>query len=162
LSNVLIGVIGVILFIGLALAGALFLGSRFKDAKAQSEAAAYMTQLKQISDATSMYNLKTGQYLPHLGDGISVLVARRMLKSPPAGFDFSELDGASNAQIVFKAVPDTAANRSVCEYIQRQTNQISQGQAFDARPINMRYTTTDQGCIVWSFRRNTLSIYAKI
>ena len=61
MSNVLIGIIGVILFIGLALAGALFLGPRFQEATSNSQAAAMMTQLKQVSDAVDMWKLKTGQ-----------------------------------------------------------------------------------------------------
>ena len=40
MSNVLIGIIGVILFIGLALAGALFLGPRFQAATISSKASA--------------------------------------------------------------------------------------------------------------------------
>jgi hypothetical protein len=60
LSNVLIGIIGVILFIGLALAGALILGDDFKSASSASQAAALMSQLKQAADAADMRRLKTG------------------------------------------------------------------------------------------------------
>ena len=65
MSNVLIGIIGVILFIGLALAGALFLGPRFQDATANSKAASLMTQLKQVSDAAELWRVDTGnRYVP--------------------------------------------------------------------------------------------------
>jgi len=68
MSNVLIGIIGVILFIGLALAGALFLGPRFQEATSNSQAAAMMTQLKQVSDAVDMWKLNTGNgYVPVTG-----------------------------------------------------------------------------------------------
>jgi len=40
MSNVLIGIIGVILFIGLALAGALFLGPRFQESTNNSRGSA--------------------------------------------------------------------------------------------------------------------------
>jgi len=60
LSNVLIGIIGVILFIGLALAGALILGDDFRTASSSSQAAALMSQLKQAADAAEMRRLKTG------------------------------------------------------------------------------------------------------
>jgi hypothetical protein len=60
MSNVLIGIIGVILFIGLALAGALILGDDFKSASNSSQAAALMAQMKQAADAADMRKLKLG------------------------------------------------------------------------------------------------------
>jgi hypothetical protein len=60
MSNVLIGIIGVILFIGLALAGALFLGPRFQEATNNSKAAAVTQALQQVSSATNLYSLNTG------------------------------------------------------------------------------------------------------
>ena len=61
MSNVLIGIIGVILFIGLALAGALILGDDFRTASSSSQAAAAISQIQQIQAATEMWRLKTGQ-----------------------------------------------------------------------------------------------------
>ncbi len=60
MSNVLIGVIGVILFIGLALAGALFLGDQFGSAASKSDASIIMGQLAQMTQAVEMYRLKSG------------------------------------------------------------------------------------------------------
>lgn len=60
MSNVLIGIIGVILFIGLALAGALFLGQRFQDATATSQASAMTATLKQAVDAANLWRLDQG------------------------------------------------------------------------------------------------------
>jgi hypothetical protein len=60
MSNVLIGIIGVILFIGLALAGALILGDDFRTATYSTKASAEVQRLTQISQAIQMYNLKTG------------------------------------------------------------------------------------------------------
>ena len=60
MSNVLIGIIGVILFIGLALAGALILGSDFTSASSSSKAAATVSTLQQVQSAIEMYRLKTG------------------------------------------------------------------------------------------------------
>ncbi len=62
MSNVLIGIIGVILFIGLALAGALFLGERFSNSRTQAEAARYMSEGSQISKAYEMFRLNEGVY----------------------------------------------------------------------------------------------------
>lgn len=64
MSNVLIGIIGVILFIGLALAGALILGTDFKTASSSSKAAKYISELNQISQAVNMYELKKGSKIP--------------------------------------------------------------------------------------------------
>ncbi len=61
MSNVLIGIIGVILFIGLALAGALFLGPRFQQATSNSDAAAVMTSIKQAVDAAEMWRIQEGR-----------------------------------------------------------------------------------------------------
>jgi len=60
MSNILIGIIGVILFIGLALAGALFLGPRFQESTQNSRAAAYVQALSQISSAMALYRLNEG------------------------------------------------------------------------------------------------------
>jgi hypothetical protein len=68
MSNVLIGIIGVILFIGLALAGALFLGPRFSNSKTDAEAARYMSEGSQISKAYEMYALNEGVYPNGLDD----------------------------------------------------------------------------------------------
>ena len=61
MSNVLIGIIGVILFIGLALAGALFLGPRFQEATNNSKTAAVTQALQQMSSATNLYGLDNGR-----------------------------------------------------------------------------------------------------
>jgi hypothetical protein len=61
MSNVLIGIVGVILFIGLALAGVLFLGSQFTNAGGKSDATAIMAQLQQMTQAVEMYRLRTGR-----------------------------------------------------------------------------------------------------
>ena len=80
MSNVLIGIIGVILFIGLALAGALILGDDFKSASSASQAASVMSQLKQATDAADMRKLKLGvSYTPSIPTDFLV---SRFLKTP--------------------------------------------------------------------------------
>ena len=61
MSNVLIGIIGVILFIGLALAGALILGDDFRSSRSSTIAAKVVSDMQQIVAAVNMRNLKTGQ-----------------------------------------------------------------------------------------------------
>ena len=60
MSNVLIGIIGVILFIGLALAGALILGDDFRSASNSTKASIAVANLNQVAQAATMYALKTG------------------------------------------------------------------------------------------------------
>lgn len=60
MMNVLMGIIGVILFVGLAIAGALFMGEQFSNAGARTNAAVVVGQLQQMSQAVEMYRLKTG------------------------------------------------------------------------------------------------------
>ena len=80
MSNVLIGIIGVILFIGLALAGALILGDDFRTASSSAQAAAVVSQLQQTQAAVEMWRLKTGQRTIMTQD-TSFLVSR-FLKTP--------------------------------------------------------------------------------
>ena len=86
MSNVLIGIIGVILFIGLALAGALILGDDFRESTNSSRAAQTISQMKQASDAITMYELKTGRAITP-GTPLSALVPRFLKSLPvlPAG-----------------------------------------------------------------------------
>lgn len=80
MSNVLIGIIGVILFIGLALAGALILGDDFRSSSNSAQAAALMSQMKQAADAAEMFKLKTGSaYVPAIETNFLV---PRFLKVP--------------------------------------------------------------------------------
>jgi hypothetical protein len=79
MSNVLIGIIGVILFIGLALAGALILGDDFQSATASSQGAAASQTLLQVQSAIDMWKLKTGQ--GSLRNGNTEFLAPRFLKA---------------------------------------------------------------------------------
>lgn len=54
MSNVIIGIIGVILFIGLALAGATYFGPRVSQSTAQAQAGMVMSELVEISNAVKV------------------------------------------------------------------------------------------------------------
>lgn len=69
------GLIAVVLFIGLALAGATFLGPYFQRTAMQTQSVAVTTQMSQTAQAIQMYRLKTGQTGIRLGD-TSFLVPR--------------------------------------------------------------------------------------
>jgi len=93
MSNVLIGIIGVILFIGLALAGALFLGPRFQESTNNSKASAQVAAMHQIANAANMYQVNEGKQTLD----INVLKSGGYLKSVP-----SDMSGA-NAYFIMVA-----------------------------------------------------------
>ena len=82
MSNVLIGIIGVILFIGLALAGALFLGPRFQESTNNSKASAAVQAVAQVANAANMYRVQEGT-TPLTGD-LDLLKTSGYLKSSPS------------------------------------------------------------------------------
>jgi hypothetical protein len=115
MANVLIGIIGVILFIGLALAGALFLGDQFKKATARTNASIVIGQIAQMSQAVEMYRLKTGIASPTC-QTVDFLVPR-FLKSVPvsptvtarANVGTYRYTPALNNDLVTDATPTQAA-----------------------------------------------------
>jgi hypothetical protein len=82
-SNVIIGIIGVILFIGLALAGASFLGGTLTDGRTQSDVAQIVTSGQQMATATRMYRVRTGSQLPNALNSASNLISAQILKAVP-------------------------------------------------------------------------------
>jgi hypothetical protein len=83
-SNVLIGIIGVILFIGLALAGALFLGERFAQSRNTSVAASTIQAVTQVTNGINLYNTENGSPMAAATDpNVLADPAARYLKSIP-------------------------------------------------------------------------------
>lgn len=85
MSNVLIGIIGVILFIGLALAGALFLGPRFQESSNSARASAATQAVVQVANAITLRNVETGSPMMAISDAgnLQSLITDRYLKSTP-------------------------------------------------------------------------------
>ena len=116
MSNVLIGIIGVILFIGLALAGALFLGPRFQEATLNSKASAQVQAMHQIANAANMYRVNEGSAVNDVG----TLVSTKYLKSTPA-----DMSGANTYFIILtqgtvQHVLIGGQPKTVCEAFNRQ------------------------------------------
>ncbi len=84
MSNVLIGIIGVILFIGLALAGALFLGPRFQESSNNSKAAAAIQAVSQVSSAVNMALVQGGATVTPHATSLEGLQTDGYIKSIPA------------------------------------------------------------------------------
>lgn len=135
MSNVLIGIIGVILFIGLALAGALILGDDFTTTRATTEAATIQQQLSQVGAAYEMYRLKMGSRpvpasaFPHLvGRETMVALTPRFLKTLPPNTDrpnswwfFVDENGDPNTRdpvyVMFNIARNDRSASKVCDAV---------------------------------------------
>lgn len=132
MSNVLIGIIGVILFIGLALAGALFLGPQFHKAYVNSQAVAVTQMISQVMAASSLFRTEEG--VPIIArDSVTRLLSAGYLSTLPGnpyidrgGFPFRTLysgdlqSSAFYADIVMLNLGPQSEAENVCEAINRQ------------------------------------------
>ena len=84
MSNVLIGIIGVICFVGLALAGASYIGALVTDGTTQRNAAQVITSGQQMAAAVKIYNLRKRTLLPNTIAASMTLVSAGILKIKPA------------------------------------------------------------------------------
>jgi hypothetical protein len=158
-SNVLIGIIGVILFIGLALAGALFLGPRFQESTNNSKASAAVQVVSQISHAANMSALQEGRSLSANETIATNLVDKSYLKSMPANptGDISPFfvdvagigNGTGKVGAVIMRLADSGNPKPICEAIRRQTVSLQSGQAWT--PVGQSFIasnmTTSTGCL---------------
>jgi len=143
MSNVLIGIIGVILFIGLALAGALFLGPRFQESTQNSKAAAAMQAVSQVSHAANLYEVSEGVRIQGSG-GVPITSStsadtirfRRSgyLKSIPVnptgmgreiGLLGSTNGAVGNASDAALSLGNSEAAAKLCDVIRRQSGDTS-------------------------------------
>jgi len=126
MSNVLIGIIGVILFIGLALAGALFLGPRFQEASNSSKGSAVANAVSQVAQATEMMRVQEGSTFTG-AQTMSKLVPGYLKTVPPTGLmgngNWYALDddgdpAKSPRWIVLSVVDDgTGRSRNACAVV---------------------------------------------
>ena len=128
MSQVLMGIIGVILFIGLALAGALFLGPRFQESTNNSRASAAVQAVAQVASAANMYRVQEGAEPANI-------TARedegylKSIPSNPAGDDAPTLDG----EFVAMVLTDNA--KAVCAAINKQSTLTTFRQEMNSRGI---------------------------
>jgi hypothetical protein len=163
-SNVLIGIIGVILFIGLALAGALFLGDRFSQSSASSEAASVMAVVQQVSNAVELKRLETGSQIirngtiaslqpeflkPGIGNPSKVGVANpnSYLHIPhfnnDALNDAGDEGGTGTARYLMMSIGSDTRAKTVCQAIAKQITGSDELKIIDA---DNRYPSEQIGC----------------
>ena len=152
MSNVLIGIIGVILFIGLALAGALFLGPRFQESTNNSRASAAVQAVSQVSNAANMYKVQEGKDVA--GTDPAQLQSDSYLKSVPAnptGSGDAAAVAAGTYLVKMQDVPAAGVTRyvtmklntnatAVCDAVNKQSGVA----AAPASPSGTQGCTTDQ------------------
>jgi len=172
MSNVLIGIIGVILFIGLALAGALFLGPRFQESTIDSKAAASVQALSQMANAANMYRLQEGR--PFQSGYIKPLADSGYMKTIPSnpvdiggGFDARTSGGGvfeGDAAVIGMGVGQGDTASKICSSIARQAGQtLVDGLA----PTVTAYPSNPIGCFKLSQPLGSLPVdfymaYARI
>lgn len=84
MSSVLIGIIGIALFMGIAIGSAVFLGPRFEDAQSQSLGSTSVQAVSSVAAAVSSYRMATGYgYGPGL-ENAQKLVDGGFLRSVPS------------------------------------------------------------------------------
>jgi hypothetical protein len=153
-SNVLIGIIGVILFIGLALAGALFLGPRFQEATQNSKTASISQAMSQMAKGAQMYRLNEGEPFP--AGSPTVLVNKGYLKSIPTNplgnenfFDFRTASGTYTGNAAYALAGmnmGDSTHVAVCKAINKQSGIANPGDA----PPTADAPIGQQGCFIIS------------
>jgi len=151
MSNVLIGIIGVILFIGLALAGALFLGPRFQESTNNSKAAMAVQGVSQIASAIQLRNLNEGSSLPSSASIQTDLVNAGYLKAVPknpSGTASTYLadggGGQTSSPIVYIIMPLAVEGgaKEICAAAVKQTRMTADGSI----PSGVNGPTHPVGC----------------
>ena len=173
MSNVLIGIIGVILFIGLALAGALFLGPRFQQSVAQSKASAISGQVSQVASAIALRGLNTGTVQTSYQQTVTDVASEGYLKSVPVNvfasdqiFRVGDELGSSNdrqARYVFTNIGTSETAKAACATIERNAGVVDPSDHVDAVVKFDEWVPTHRrlGCIN-NFYQGSYSVYAPV
>lgn len=119
MSNVLIGIIGVILFIGLALAAALFLGPQFQESTNNSRASAAVQAVSQVSNAANMYTVQEG----HDAAAVADLTTGQYLKSVPSNITGGAAPALDTTNNIVSMDLDGTNGEAICNAIVKQTGQ---------------------------------------
>lgn len=161
MSNLLIGIIGVALFIGLAMGAALFVGPQFDEAQTNAQASDTVQAVASVASSVNSYRLATGYSVGPALASTQALVDAGYLRDVPAN---TALNGRQ-PQIVNAAGVDSAnsgapatfspkyvimslgANQDLCTLIERKVGTISSGSTVSATSRAMEGAVNRQvGC----------------
>ena len=169
MSNVLIGIIGVILFIGLALAGALFLGPRFQESTNNSRASAAVQAVSQVTNAINLYNVQEGKVVtdtdPAKGlvtseTSYTELVGGKYLKTVPSNptgtglINIQSGDGQSKGRKLVTMDLGTNAD-AVCKAIHKQTGGVGEDVPYTGTIAQMPNAVA--GCMNFAGKKQAFS-----
>jgi uncharacterized membrane protein YbaN (DUF454 family) len=143
MSNVIIGIIGVILFIGLAAAGATILGSDFMQASASTRAATVVAHLQQYSQAVNVLRVRRAITVQSsVGTNLgNVLVSNNALEEVPvnpivpgSAYVAANRTGGSTGDIgtVFTDLGNSKMARDTCFEIETQAGNTNAAAVVDA------------------------------
>lgn len=150
MSNVLIGIVGIILFIGLALAGASFFGPVVTDSLSESKANGTMQVLSKVATAIQIRNREMEVSTPSAVDA-SVLVPEYLDEIPRNPTNSSAVYllnsvatvGVGGAAMVATKIGADAESRLMCLYLNR-----SGGSKTDVVPLHTNTLPTQRaGCV---------------
>jgi hypothetical protein len=144
MSNVLVGIIGVILFIGLALAGALLLGNDFMTASATTQGAVLSSQLQQLSQAYLGMKMRRGITLQADVNGnlAQTLINNKALAGMPTNpvmtansyltADAAGTVGSTNELgVIFTRLGQSAKAKDICYSIEETAGNTNPSAAVD-------------------------------
>lgn len=160
MANVIIGIIGVILFIGLAIAGAVLLGSDFQTAKGSTQAAAVSSHLQQYAQAVQVVRLRRGVVFPsNTGTALGTsLVSYNALSdipvNPLTGGAYIPVNatGGSDANptaFIYTDLGTTARARDICFGVEEGANSATTATVVDtAATLSSRLAAAPRlGCM---------------
>lgn len=98
MSQVLIGIVGVILFIGLAIAGANYLGDGFMDAATAQRSAAIIARMSEVQSAVALRDANEINPLMS-GTNLDQLIAEGYLKARPSNPGFYSNSSFANMEV---------------------------------------------------------------
>jgi len=172
-SNLIIAIIGVALFVGIALGGALFLGPRFQDAQDNSTASAFVGAVSEVAAAANSYRGAT-EYAGGLDLATpSTLVSNGYMKTLPSDplarsgpqMDLVDAQGVDAAAASDKAswsprfvVWSLGDRRDLCTMIQRKLGTIStSAEVSDAQVATSAGAGKAAGCFRTSSRSSNVA-----
>lgn len=170
LSNVLIGIVGVVLFMGLAIGSAVFLGPKFEEAQAQSLASNAVQSVTTVASAVTNFHMSTGYTYGAGLENAQKIVTAGVLRSVPAnpvvaanlpqiagsnGLDYTASPAAQRTtwspKYVFMSIGNDV---EVCTQVMRMLGYYGYTVAYDPSNVMAPATAGDQ-YIAGCFRTNT-------
>lgn len=157
MSNVLIGIVGLILFIGLTLAGTMFLGDAWQKSRRQASALQVMEHTNQISSAVLLRQAQEQINVISRSDIEASLISTHFLKVlpiPPIGGENYGLyygsDISSTIEMADVVLVSIGSSQEACETIdERGRVGFNVGQPLNVSldPINLEFVMTQRtGC----------------